>query len=297
MSSHSFSNKFHNWIKLLRWNKPTGRLLLIIPALWSLWLSPSSPPSFKLLFLILGGGICISAVGCIVNDLWDQAIDREVLRTKNRPLANKSISIKEAIFIFFIFLFLSIFIAFNLPSFNKILVLKLCLLTLPIVIIYPSSKRWFKYPQLILGLVWGFAILIPWAVQEGSLEGKALFFAWLATCLWTFGFDTVYALADKEDDLKLGLNSSPLSLSFNTFKVISFCYFSSSLLLGISAIYSQINILFWPLYIVYFIYMQIEASKLDRKKITSKKIARHFSNQSILGLLFLGALIAGKISI
>ena len=88
------------------------------------------------------------------------------------------------------------------------------------------SKRWFKYPQLILSICWGFSVLIPWAISESSLAGGVtLVFCWLATIFWTFGFDTVYAMADEIEDKIIGLNSSAISLGRKSIQTVSFCYF------------------------------------------------------------------------
>ena len=96
----------------------------------------------------------------------------------------------------------------TLPENGRQLSILLAFFALPLIIIYPSAKRWFKYPQFILSLCWGFAVLIPWAASEGNINSIVLLFCWLATIFWTFGFDTVYALADKKYDVEIGINSS-----------------------------------------------------------------------------------------
>tara|TARA_Y100001970_G_C14257369_1_gene876504 strand:+ start:9937 stop:10839 length:903 start_codon:yes stop_codon:yes gene_type:complete len=292
---HSFLNYLNPWIQLFRWNKPTGRLILLIPAAWSLWLSPSSPPSIKMFIMIILGGISISAAGCIINDLWDQNIDRKVARTSKRPLVIKSISQKNAIISLIFFLILSLLIASNLPNGNQNLILKLSFILLPFIVLYPTAKRWFQYPQILLSFCWGFCVLIPWAAQEGDLKGVSLFTCWLATCLWTFGFDTVYAIADREDDKKIGINSSAISLKTNTFKVVSVSYSLTILLMGISCYFSGISIIFWPLLILIFFIMQYEVRVLEKKLNKVKQISIHFRNQSLLGTLLLLSIILGKI--
>ena len=89
-------------------------------------------------------------------------------------------------------------ITLSLPEKGRLLSITLSLIALPLILIYPSAKRWFKFPQAILSICWGFSVLIPWAAHEGNLNSPVLFFCWLGTVFWTFGFDTVYALADKE---------------------------------------------------------------------------------------------------
>ena len=214
------------YFQLLRWNKPSGRLILLIPAGWSLWLTPEAPPSLIVLGIIILGGLFVSGAGCIANDIWDRKFDKQVMRTKERPLANGKVSLKAAWILLILMLFFSLFIVLSIPQESRNLCLLLSSLSLPFILLYPSAKRWFQYPQLILSICWGFSVLIPWAASESSLAGGVtLVFCWLATILWTFGFDTVYAMADESEDKEIGLNSSAISLGGESLRTVSFCYF------------------------------------------------------------------------
>ena len=159
------------YFELLRWNKPSGRLILLIPAGWSLWLTPSAPPSTSILGLIILGGLFISGAGCIANDIWDRQFDKQVTRTKERPLANGKVTLKSAWILLISLLFLSLYIVLSLPTDSRNLCLQLASLALPLILLYPTAKRWFKFPQLILSICWGFSVLIPWAAIESSLTG------------------------------------------------------------------------------------------------------------------------------
>ena len=108
------------YLQLLRWNKPSGRLILLIPAGWSLWLTPKAPPSLYILGLIVFGGLFVSGVGCIANDIWDLRFDREVERTKDRPLANGKVSLKTAWVLLISLLFLSFSIVLLIPIESRI---------------------------------------------------------------------------------------------------------------------------------------------------------------------------------
>ncbi len=283
-----------NVIYLLRWNKPSGRLILLIPAGWSLWLAPSAPPNLNLIGLIIIGGLFVSGFGCIANDLWDRKIDSQVQRTKSRPLANGSISIPTALIILLFLLSLSFKIIAWLPIQSQSLCLKLAVIALVPIILYPSSKRWFKYPQFFLAICWGFAVLIPWAASEASLNGGLpLISCWLATIFWTFGFDTVYAMPDQPDDKKLKLNSSALSLGKNAYNLVSICYALTSILIGSGALHNGVGIIFWPIWIIASIAMQREVFNLRKSKPKNNSFSRHFRNQVFLGGLLLFGLILG----
>ncbi len=294
MNSIFSLNQLKNWVRLLRWDKPSGRLILLIPAGWSLWLAPSAPPSLWLTLLIIAGGISVSGAGCIANDLWDREIDKNVERTKLRPLAQGSVKTPTAWFLLFITLIASLIVVLLLPISTN-LCLKLASFALIPILVYPSSKRWFKYPQALLAICWGFSVLIPWAASQSSLNGGwTLYACWIATMTWTFGFDTVYAMADKNDDKRLGLNSSALSLGQRSIKAVSVSYLLTSLMLGTSAFYSEVNWRFWPIWLLASIGMQLETIILKNKKTQDSALKSHFRNQVLLGGLLLLGLILGK---
>ncbi len=285
------------WIQLFRWNKPTGRLILLIPAGWALWLTPSAPPSIFIFGLILLGGLFVSGAGCIANDLWDRSFDQKVTRTKERPLAKGTVSIKTAFFLLFIFLLLSLFVVLLLPIESRKLCFQLALLSLPFILLYPSAKRWFKFPQIILAICWGFSVLIPWAASQSSLSGEvSLLYCWLATVFWTFGFDTVYAMADELEDKKIGLNSSALSLGDKSINAVSLSYLLSCIFLGIGAFKANLGWPFWPFWLLSTFGMQREIHLLKFKSKGIKASGKHFMNQVWIGSLILVGMVLSKIN-
>ena len=286
--------KLNSFFELLRWDKPTGRLILLIPAGWSLYLTPGSNPNIDILLKIIFGGLLVSGLGCVANDIWDKKIDQKVIRTQNRPLAANKLGLKTAYLILLFLILCSFFLTLSLPEKGRILSIALAFLALPIILIYPSSKRWFKYPQLILSICWGFAVLIPWAANQGNLKSLVLLCCWLATIFWTFGFDTVYALADKKYDLEIGVNSSAVNLKNNTKITIQICYFLTSAFLAICGFLNQVNFIFWPILLITAFFMQKDILKVfPENKQSIKNIGNHFKNQSIYGgVILLGIIIA-----
>ncbi len=192
-------------IRLLRWDKPAGRLILMIPALWAVFLAAKGTPPIPLVGVIILGTLATSAAGCVVNDLWDKDIDPQVARTKTRPLASRALSVKVGMAVFAIALICAAILAFYLNQLSFIL----CVIAVPFIVLYPLAKRVFPLPQLVLSLAWGFAVLISWTAVTASIE-PATWLLWGATVAWTMGFDTGYALSDREDDLKVGINSSAI---------------------------------------------------------------------------------------
>ena len=155
------------------------------------------------------GSLATSAAGCVVNDLWDRNLDPLVERTKNRPLASRNLSIGVAIAVAIV----ASLCALILATFLNPLTFGLCVAAVPVIALYPGAKRVFPLPQLVLAIAWGFAVLISWTAIAGQIDGQPIWeagtgFLWGATVLWTLGFDTVYAMSDREDDERVGIQSS-----------------------------------------------------------------------------------------
>jgi 4-hydroxybenzoate polyprenyltransferase len=227
-------------IRLLRWDKPAGRLILMIPALWAVFLAAQGTPPIPLVGVIILGTLATSAAGCVVNDLWDKDIDPQVARTKSRPLASRALSVKVGIIIFAIALICAAILAFYLNRLSFVL----CVMAVPVIVFYPLAKRVFPVPQLVLSLAWGFAVLISWTAVTAEIE-PATWLLWGATVSWTLGFDTGYALADREDDLKVGINSSAIFFGKYAPEAIAIFYSITAGLLACLGINLALNWIFW----------------------------------------------------
>lgn len=280
------------WLELVRWHKPSGRLILLIPAGWALWLQPQAPPSGPLVGWIVVGGLAVSAAGCIANDLWDRRIDPLVERTRSRPLADGRVAVSTAWVLMLLCLLAALLVVLALPPASLGLCLVLALAALPPVLLYPSAKRWFAFPQLVLAICWGFAVLIPWAAASGSLQGLPLAFTWLAAVSWTFGFDTVYAMADRDDDRRVGVRSSALSLGGRAPLAVALSYGVTVVALAVAALLRQVATpAFWLPWALAALAMQWEAWRLRRPDLPRSTYGHHFANQVRLGALLLLALI------
>ncbi|WP_201321349.1 4-hydroxybenzoate solanesyltransferase [Pseudanabaena sp. lw0831] len=199
---------FQKIVRLLRWHKPAGRLILMLPALWATVAAAKTQhqlPPLDLLGVVILGSLATSAAGCVINDLWDRDIDPQVDRTKNRPLADRTLSMQVGVAV----LLVAGLCAFLLSTYLSPLSFGLCFAAVPVIVIYPACKRFFPVPQLVLSIAWGFAVLIPWSAVTGGLDRHA-WELWTAVIAWTMGFDTIYAMSDRIDDLKVGVNSSAL---------------------------------------------------------------------------------------
>lgn len=286
------------WLELLRWHKPSGRLILLIPAGWALWLNAAAPPSPVLVGWIVLGALAVSGAGCIANDLWDRRIDRLVERTRDRPLAAGRVGVAGAVTVLLGCLLAALLVVLALPAASRTLCLALAVSALPPILLYPSAKRWFPLPQLVLALCWGFAVLIPWVAATGSLDGGwPLALTWLAVVAWTFGFDTVYAMSDREDDRALGVRSSALTLGEQAPLVVALCYGVTAAALAGAAVLAGIAFPeFWLLWVVGSAGMLREAALLGREGLPRSAYGMHFGRQVQLGALLLLALVVARTS-
>jgi 4-hydroxybenzoate polyprenyltransferase len=212
----------------------------MIPALWGLCLAARGNPPLPLLGVIIVGTLATSAAGCVVNDLWDRDIDPQVERTKNRPLADRSLSIATGVVVLLISLICAAVLAFYLNP----LTLWLCVAAVPVILLYPGAKRVFPIPQLVLSIAWGFAVLISWTMVTASIE-PATWYLWGATIFWTLGFDTVYAMSDREDDRRIGVNSSALFFGDYVAPAIGVFYALTLVLLGLMGKIMGLQVSFW----------------------------------------------------
>ena len=190
---------------LMRFDRPIGIYLLLWPTLWALWIAGQGYPRLDVTFIFLMGVILMRASGCIINDYADRDIDLHVSRTKNRPMAMGRVSSKEAITLFVVVCLL----AFILVLFTNWLTVLLSVAGLALAVLYPFTKRYTYMPQAFLGLAFGWSVPMAFAAQTGAVPNEA----WLiltATVLWATSYDTMYAMADREDDARIGVKSTAI---------------------------------------------------------------------------------------
>jgi len=193
------------YFRLMRLNKPIGIYLLLWPTYWALFLSAGGWPDIDLLIIFTFGVIITRSAGCVINDYADREIDKHIARTRDRPIAAGEISPKAALLLFFA---LGL-VAFVLVLLTNTLTIKISFIALALAVLYPFTKRWTNLPQLILGLAFAMSVPMAFSAQTGTVPASA---GWifLATVLWTLIYDTLYAMADRDEDLKIGVKSTAI---------------------------------------------------------------------------------------
>jgi len=193
------------YFRLMRLNKPIGIYLLLWPTYWALFLSAGGWPDIDLLIIFTFGVIITRSAGCVINDYADREIDKHIDRTRDRPITTGEISPKAALLLFFV---LGL-VAFALVLLTNALTIKISFLAIALAVLYPFTKRWTSLPQLILGLAFGMSVPMAFSAQTGTVPTSA---GWifLATVLWTLIYDTLYAMADRDEDLIIGVKSTAI---------------------------------------------------------------------------------------
>jgi 4-hydroxybenzoate polyprenyltransferase len=194
----------HYWL-LIRGDRPVGTLLLLWPTAWALWLAAGGIPPVKLLFVFLAGVWLTRSAGCVINDYADRWLDPQVARTQSRPLATGAVSAREALWLFVAMMLT----AFFLVLLTNPLTILLSVAALALAATYPFLKRYTYLPQAWLGLAFGWGIPMAFAAVQGEVPALA-WLLFLANLLWTTGYDTWYAMVDRDDDLRAGSKSTAI---------------------------------------------------------------------------------------
>ncbi|MDC1449838.1 4-hydroxybenzoate octaprenyltransferase [Candidatus Thioglobus sp.] len=193
------------YIRLMRLDRPIGSLLLLWPTYWALFLSADGWPDLDILFIFTSGVFIMRTAGCVINDFADRKIDKHIVRTQQRPLATGEISSNSALVLFGLLLL----IALGLVLQTNILTIKLSLIAVLLATLYPFTKRWTNLPQLVLGAAFGMSVPMAFSAQTGVVPLTA-WLVFIATLVWTLIYDTFYAMADRDEDLKIGVKSTAI---------------------------------------------------------------------------------------
>ncbi|MES1162357.1 MAG: UbiA family prenyltransferase, partial [Rhizobacter sp.] len=220
------------YLDLIRWNRPAGWLLLLWPTLSALWIAAHGFPGWHLLIVFVLGTILMRSAGCCVNDVADREFDRHVKRTANRPVTSGAVSVKEALALGALLALL----AFGLVLTTNPPAILLSFVALAVALVYPYAKRLVAMPQAVLGVAFSFGVPMAFsAVQGGSewrlsaLADAVPLHAWallIGNLFWVLAYDTEYAMVDRDDDLKIGMKTSAVTLGRADVPVVMLSYAS-----------------------------------------------------------------------
>ncbi len=193
------------YLRLMRFDRPIGIMLLLWPTLWALWIASGGHPNGHVALVFVLGVVLMRAAGCVINDYADRGFDPHVARTRSRPLATGEVSPREALVLFAVLCGLAFALVLTLNG----LTILLSFVGAFLAATYPFVKRYSHLPQIYLGAAFGWAVPMVFAAQSDSVPPEA-WLLFIATVLWATAYDTMYAMVDREDDLRIGVKSTAI---------------------------------------------------------------------------------------
>ncbi len=274
--------KANPYIRLMRLDKPIGTFLLLWPTLWALWLANKGQPDPFILIVFVAGVFLMRAAGCVINDFADRKVDGKVKRTAHRPLATGEVTSKQALTLFFTLVSLAFMLVLTL-DWNTIV---LSVVALFLAALYPFMKRYTHLPQVFLGAAFGWAIPMVYMASTGEIPLEA-WLLFIANVCWVLAYDTMYAMVDYDDDIKIGVKSTAILFGkYNALWIGLFQLIFLSLMFYLGGIYQ--------LGLPYFIALVLVAilSLRQQKWLASWQRDLYFKaflNNNMLGfILFIG---------
>ncbi len=271
--------QLYQYAQLMRLHRPIGILLLLWPTLWALWIAGNGHPDLLISIVFILGVILMRSAGCVINDYADRNIDPHIQRTSDRPLAAKRVTEREAIILFIVLCL----IAFGLVLLMNWLTIALSIIAAILAASYPFMKRYTHWPQVYLGIAFGFSIPMAFAAQTNSIPIIA-WWLFIINILWTVAYDTMYAMADREEDLKIGVKSTAVLFGKADKAIIATLQITTLILLywiGDNLNFNQI----------YFIGLLIAASLMTYQQWLIKDRKAGYCFQAFLNNNWFGAVI------
>jgi 4-hydroxybenzoate polyprenyltransferase len=213
------AGKVRLYLDLIRWDRPAGWLLLLWPTLGALWIAAQGFPGWHLVVVFTLGTFLMRSAGCCVNDVADREFDKHVKRTARRPVTSGALSVKEAL----AFGAVLALLAFALVLTTSVVAILWSFAALAISLLYPYAKRYVSMPQAVLGVAFSFGIPMAFA----AVQSQVPLLAWvllLGNLFWVLAYDTEYAMVDRDDDLKIGMKTSAITLGRADVAVVMFSY-------------------------------------------------------------------------
>ena len=287
------SEKLQIFLDLTRLKRPIGYMLLFWPCAWGLTAGfnflDSKSIFFFYIILFLLGSVLMRSAGCIVNDIIDRNYDKQVQRTKNRPLASGKVSVKTALIYATVLCLVALIVLIN---FN-LLTIFLALISMPLAFTYPLMKRYTYWPQLFLGITFNYGLILGWVSVNNTLD-LAPIVLYIGAIFWTLGYDTIYGFQDINDDEIIGLKSTSIKFKKNPILFLNLCY----LIFFLSLIFTGVIMEFNTYYFIFLIIISIHLFYIQLKKINFKSpesCLKIFKSNNYLGLLVFFNLFLGKL--
>jgi len=244
MNLARLEDRLGEYALLMRLDRPIGIFLLLWPTLWALWLAGQGQPAQEVVVVFITGVFLMRSAGCVINDIADRDVDPFVARTRQRPLAARRVSVREALWLFIVLCL----VAFALVLMMNTLTILLSLVGVALAASYPFMKRFHYLPQAHLGAAFGWSIPMAFAAITGTVPALAwLLFA--ANVVWSIVYDTLYAMVDREDDLQVGMKSTAILFGAQDKRIIGYLQILLMILLILVGVLADLG---WAYYLGLF---------------------------------------------
>ncbi len=233
MNATRLEDRLNEYARLMRLDRPIGSFLLLWPTLWALWIAGQGQPRAGTVLVFVCGVFLMRSAGCVANDIADRRFDPHVVRTRERPLAAGRVTVREALWLFIVLCLA----AFALVLTQNALTVGLSVIGVMLAAIYPLMKRFHHWPQVVLGLAFGWGIPMAFA----ALTGTVPLTAWLllaCNVVWSVVYDTMYAMTDRDDDLQIGVKSTAILFGERDTQIVGWlqlAFFGLLVLVGLAA--------------------------------------------------------------
>ena len=285
--------KINLFIALTRLNRPIGYMLLFWPCAWGLTLAFDFTNNLNLylfyIILFFFGSVLMRSAGCIINDIVDKNIDKQVERTKNRPIASERVSVKLGLIYSSILCSIAFLVLIN---FNKLTII-LAILSMPLAFTYPLMKRFTYWPQLFLGITFNFGLILGWTSIQNTLNLVVLVF-YIGAIFWTLAYDTIYGFQDIKDDEIIGVKSTSIKFKKNPLNFLIVCYMIKIVTLILIGYIMNFDILYYIFLIIPFLHLFV--FQIKKLNISSPETClKIFKSNNLYGLVVLINIYIGKI--
>ena len=281
------------FIELTRLKKPIGIMLLFWPCAWGLTIAYDFSKNINLyifyLILFLIGSILMRSAGCIINDISDKEFDKQVKRTKDRPITSGKISMRLGLFYAAM---LCLFAFLILINFNWLTII-LAIGSMLLAFTYPLMKRFTYWPQLFLGITYNFGLILGWVSIKNTIDLIPIIF-YIGAIFWTLGYDTVYGFQDIEDDEKIGIKSTSIKFKNNAKNFLIVCYSFFIMFVLTMGYLMNFNTFFYIGLILIFAHLFLYQVKLFNPKDTNNCL-KIFQSNNLIGILIIFNILIGKI--
>jgi 4-hydroxybenzoate polyprenyltransferase len=289
-ASHGPFPVFPSWSaisRLIRLKNQSGTWLLMLPTMWALVLAARGLPPWRLVVIFALGSFLMRSAGVVLNDLADRSFDRHVARTRTRPLASGELSPKEALAVVTMLVTCSAILVFLLDP----VTILLSPIALFLAALYPFAKRIIHIPQAMLGIAFGWGAIMAWSASRGTVDPSA-WFVFAATVCWAIGYDTIYALQDREDDRLIGLKSSALFFGSSVWLAVGISLTAMVMLLGMAGWLAETGWVFYGVLAAVNLFCLRQALAL-RSSVSPSQAFRMFQQHVWVGTALLAGLIGG----